>query len=95
MLGNQVHPTIQTFPKNDAVFQDNNAPIHTAGTLRSWLEDHEGKLQHLSWPAQSPDLNIIEPLSSVLEIRVMNRFPLPLSLKQLKMFVKKNIIKFC
>jgi hypothetical protein len=26
-LGNQVHPMIQTFPNNDAVFQDDNAPF--------------------------------------------------------------------
>jgi hypothetical protein len=29
-LSNQVHPMIQTlFPKNDAIFQDDNAPSHT------------------------------------------------------------------
>jgi hypothetical protein len=51
---------IQIFLNNEAVFQDNNAPIHTAGNVRSWFEEHEGELQHLPWPAQSPDLNIIE-----------------------------------
>jgi hypothetical protein len=56
---------IQTlFPKNDALFQNNNNPIHTAGTVHSWFEKHEGKLQHLPWPAQSPDWNINEPLVS-------------------------------
>jgi hypothetical protein len=30
-LSSQVHPMIQTFPNNDAVFQDNNAPIHSHG----------------------------------------------------------------
>jgi hypothetical protein len=56
-LGNQVHPTIQTlFPNNDAVFQDDNAPIHMAATVQSWFEEHESELQHLHWPAQSPDL---------------------------------------
>jgi hypothetical protein len=36
MLGNQVHPMIQTlYPNNDAVFQDDSAPIHTAGTNQS------------------------------------------------------------
>jgi hypothetical protein len=31
-LGNQVHPMIQTlFPNDSAVFQDDSAPIHTAG----------------------------------------------------------------
>jgi hypothetical protein len=31
-LSNQLHPMIQTlFPKKDAVFQDDNAPIHATG----------------------------------------------------------------
>jgi hypothetical protein len=35
-LGNQVHPMIQTlFPNNDAVFQNDGAPIHTTGTVQS------------------------------------------------------------
>jgi hypothetical protein len=59
-LGNQAQPMIQTlFPNNDAVFQDDNAPIHTAGTVPSWFEEHKGELQHHLWPAESPDLNII------------------------------------
>jgi hypothetical protein len=82
-LGNQVHFTIQTF-SNDVVFQDDNAPIYAAGTVRSWFEKHEGELQHLPWPAQSPDLNIIESLWSVLETRLRNRFPPPTSIKQLE-----------
>jgi hypothetical protein len=36
---------------NDAVFQDKNAPIHMAGTVQSWFEEHAGVLQHLPWPA--------------------------------------------
>jgi hypothetical protein len=62
-LDDQVYPMIQTlFPNNNAVFQDDNAPIHTRRTVQSWFEEHEGELQHLLWPAQSPDLNIIESL---------------------------------
>jgi hypothetical protein len=35
-------------------------------------------------PARSPDLKLTEPLWSVLETRVRNRFPLPTPLKQLE-----------
>jgi hypothetical protein len=66
-MGNQVLPVTQTlFPNNNAVFKDDSAPIYTAGTVPSWFEEHEGEL-HLPRPEQSPDLNIIEPLWSVLE----------------------------
>jgi hypothetical protein len=93
-LVNQAHPMIQTsFPNNDAVFQDDTTLIHTAGTVQSWFEEHEGELQHLPWPAQSPDLNITKPLWTVLETRARNRFPPPTSLEQLERF-KKNGIKF-
>jgi hypothetical protein len=44
-LGNQEQHLIQMlFPNNVVVFQDDNAPIHTAGTVQSWFEEHEGEL---------------------------------------------------
>jgi hypothetical protein len=61
-----------------------------------WYGKHKGELQHLLWPAQSPHLNITEPLCSVLEARVTNRLPPLTSLMQLEdTFFKKNGIKFC
>jgi hypothetical protein len=75
---------IQTlFRNNDALFQDENSPIHTTGTVQSWFDVHIGELPHLPCPAQSQDLKINEPLWSVLETRARNRFPPPTSLKQL------------
>jgi hypothetical protein len=44
--------------------------------------------------AKSPDLNIIEPLWSVLKTRVRNRFPLPTSLKQLEDVRQEELYKF-
>jgi hypothetical protein len=64
-------------------FKTTVPPWHSR-TLQSWFEEHEGELQHIPWPAQSADLNIIEPFWSVLETRVRNRFPIPKSLKQLE-----------
>jgi len=29
------------FPNNDAVFQDDSLPIHTARNVKSWFEEHE------------------------------------------------------
>jgi hypothetical protein len=93
-LVSQVQPMIQTlFPKNDAVFQDNDAPIHTAETVQSWFEEHEDELQHLPWPAQSQHLYNIEPIRSGLETRVRNRFPPPTSLKQLEEVIQEEWYK--
>jgi hypothetical protein len=51
-LDNQVCPMIQMlFLNNSALFQDDSAPIHTAGTVRSWFEEHGGELQQLPWLA--------------------------------------------
>jgi hypothetical protein len=43
-MGNQVHPMIQT------LFLNNDAPIHTAGNVQSWFEEHEGELN--TFPGQ-------------------------------------------
>jgi hypothetical protein len=63
----------------DAVFEKDNASIHTAGTVQSWFEEREGEPQYLPWPAQSPDLNVTEPSWSVFGTTVRNRIPPPTS----------------
>jgi len=84
ILGSQVHPMVQMlFPNSAAVFKDDSSPIHKSRTVQSWLEEHEDVLKHSPWPAQSLDLNIIEPLLSVSDSWVRSRFPSP-SLKQLE-----------
>ena len=84
MYDNQVIPvTHMLFPNNNAIFQDDSSLIHTAESAQSWFEMNEDALQHLTWPAQWPDLNIIEPLWSVLENMVRSRFPPISSLHQL------------
>jgi hypothetical protein len=39
--------------------------IHAAGTVQSLFEEHEGEVEHLPWPEQSPVLNITETFWSV------------------------------
>jgi hypothetical protein len=70
------------FPNKDDIFKDDNSPIRTAGSVQSWLDKYEDACQHLPWPAQSPKLNIIEPLWSVLESSLKSRFPPPSFLRQ-------------
>jgi hypothetical protein len=52
---------IQMLFPNDVVFQDENGPINTAGTVQSWIEEQEGEL-NIFPGQQSPHLNITEPL---------------------------------
>ncbi|KRF98923.1 uncharacterized protein Dwil_GK27746, partial [Drosophila willistoni] len=39
-------------------FQHDNAPIHTARSVKSWIQGQ--KVDLMEWPPYSPDLNIIE-----------------------------------
>ena len=42
----------------DYIFQRDNIPVHTSRLARSYF--NENNISVLSWPARSPDLNIIE-----------------------------------
>ncbi len=48
----------QLFKEADFIFQQDLAPVHTAKSTKSWLNDHGVGV--LDWPANSPDLNPIE-----------------------------------
>ena len=84
-----VHSMVQTlFPSRECTFQNDNVPIHRSQTVQSWFKEHEGEVAHLPWPVESPDINIIEPLWSVLENRVQSRYSAtPASLKELEKFL--------
>jgi len=70
------------FPNNDVVFQDDSL-IHIARSVQSCFEEHEDARQHLLWPAQMPNLNIIEPLWSVLEEQLEEEwYSIPLETSQ-------------
>uniref|UniRef100_A0A9J8DIX4 SET domain-containing protein n=1 Tax=Cyprinus carpio carpio TaxID=630221 RepID=A0A9J8DIX4_CYPCA len=49
------------------------APAHTAKSTKSWLNDHGVGV--LDWPANSPDLNPIENLWSIVKRKMRNKRP--------------------
>ena len=52
----------ELFTEGNAIFQDDNAPIHTAKIVSKSQEENSNVVEHLIWPPRSPDLNIIENL---------------------------------
>ena len=66
ILYDSVLPTLwQQFGKVLFLCQHYNTPVHKARSILKWFG--EISVEELDWPAQSPDLNPIEPLCNELE----------------------------
>ena len=61
--------------EHELVFQQDNAPCHTARRVLEFMENRG--MRTLDWPAQSPDLSPIEVLWNVLKERLKVRNPRP------------------
>lgn len=59
------------FPQNGYFFQDDNAPVHRARSTQEYVA--RNRINCLSWPAQSPDLNIIENVWLFIKRKLQSR----------------------
>lgn len=64
------------------IFQQDNAPIHTARIIKLWFETNSTPV--LDWPARSPDLNIIENVWGLLAKEVYKDAKQYSSVRELK-----------
>jgi len=59
-------PTVRvTFPEGGGIIQQDLAPCHTSKMMQKFFK--ESKLSVLEWPGNSPDLNPIENLWTVIK----------------------------
>lgn len=59
------------FPTGGYFFQDDNAPVHRARSTQDYIA--QNGINGMSWPAQSPDLNIIENLWLLIKRKLQSR----------------------
>ena len=73
MLRQHVLPTLRSAANQPAIFMQDNAPCHISKSIKTFFT--EKNLTVMNWPAQSPDMNLIENVWKLLNERSKNRYP--------------------
>ena len=68
-----IRPHFIAHPNENFIFVDDNAPVHRAHVVQRALAD--AGIPRMEWPANSPDLNIIEHAWEMLGRAIQNRNP--------------------
>ena len=81
-LDNFMLPTLwEQFGDGPFLFQHDCTPVHKARSMKTWMIQFG--VEELDWPAQSPDLNLIEHLWDESEWRLRARPSGPTSVSDL------------
>lgn len=59
------------FPDGSYLFQDDNAPVHRSRLTEEFVA--RNRIKNMSWPAQSPELNIIENVWLYIKRKLQSR----------------------
>jgi hypothetical protein len=84
-----LQPVVVPFLRqNNAILQDDNARTHRAARVQQYIQQRN--IQHIDWPARSPDLSPIEHLWDILGQGVRNRNRQPKALQLLEAALREE-----